>query len=119
VENQSENKDYVMDSYDQMPTRLEMVTALLTKRATSETIGAVRAYSIRIPLLQDATIKALHVNSGLSQNKVIVHLLDVALDEVFQEMSVDEREAVFKLRALYLQDSVFEVDQPQAEKGEV
>lgn len=108
-----------LTSYDEMPTRLEMTVDLLTKKASSESVGAVRAYSIRVPLIEDATIKALHVYSGQTQNKVIVQLLQVALDEVFQAMSEADRESIFKLRANFLGDSVYEVEQPQAAPGEV
>lgn len=108
-----------LTSYDEMPSRLEMAVDLFTNKATSDTIGAVRAYSIRVPLVEDATIKALHVYSGQTQNKVIVQLLQVALDEVFQTMSEADRDSIFKLRASFLGESVLEVEQPQAEKGEM
>lgn len=108
-----------LTSYDEMPSRLEMAVDLFTNKASSETIGAVRAYSIRVPLIEDATIKALHVYSGQTQNKVIVQLLQVALDEVFQTMPEADRDSIFKLRAGILGQTVHEVDQPQAEKGEM
>ena len=108
-----------LTSYDEMPSRLEMAVDLFTNKATSDTIGAVRAYSIRVPLVEDATIKALHVYSGQTQNKVIVLLLQLALDEVFQTMPEADRDSIFKLRAGFLGESVSEVDQPQAEKGEM
>lgn len=108
-----------LTSYDELPTRLEIATALLTNKATSESMGAVRPYSIRVPLIEDATIKALHVYSGLSQNKVIVELLKVALDSVFQEMSEEDREQIFKLRGNILGETAYEVDQPQGQPGEI
>ena len=108
-----------LTSYDEMPSRLEMAVDLFTNKASSETIGAVRAYSIRVPLIEDATIKALHVYSGQTQNKVIVQLLQVALDEVFQTMPEADRDSIFKLRASILGQTAHEVDQPQAEKGEM
>lgn len=108
-----------LTSYDEMPSRLEMAVDLFTNKASSDTIGAVRAYSIRVPLLEDATIKALHVYSGQTQNKVIVQLLQVALDEVFQAMPEADRESIFKLRASFLGETAFEVEQPQAAPGEV
>lgn len=106
-------------SYDEMPSRLEMTVDLLTNKASSESHCAVRAYSIRVPLIEDATIKALHVYSGQTQNKVIVQLLQVALDEVFQAMTEADRESIFKLRAGFLGDTVHEVEQPQSALGEV
>ena len=111
--------NYKLTSYHEMPSRLEMAVGLFTNKATSESIGAVRAYSIRVPLLEDATIKALHVYSNQAQNKVIVQLLQVALDEVFQAMDEKDRDEIFKLRAGFLGEAVFEAEQPQAAKGEI
>jgi len=106
-------------SYDENPSRLDMAVSLFTNNSSSDAVGPVRAYSIRVPLLEDATIKALHVYSGQTQNKVIVQLLQVALDEVFQAMDESDRESIFKLRAGFLGDTVNEVDQSQASEGEI
>lgn len=108
-----------LSSYDEMPSRLDMAISLFTNKASSDTIGAVRAYSIRVPLLEDATIKALHMYSGQTQNKVIVQLLQVALDEVFQGMPESDRVAIFAMRAALLHETAFELEQPQALPGEV
>ena len=97
---------YTMDSYDEMPTRLELAIALFTRSANSEAIGSVHARSIRVPTIENCTIDALAEHSGLSVNKVIVQLLQVALDEVFQGMPQDERDQVFHRRARFLGEVV-------------
>lgn len=95
-------KESVMQSYDEMPSRLEMAIALFTKTATSEGMGSVNALSVRIPTIEYTTIEALAEFSGLSRNKVIVQLLEVALDEVFQGMKDEDRARLFQLRSKYL-----------------
>jgi hypothetical protein len=88
----------VLDSYDEMPTRLEMAVALFTRTGTRESNGAVHARSVRIPSIENVTIEALAQHSGLSFNKVIVQLLEVALDEVFQAMPAEQRAQVLAKR---------------------
>ena len=87
-----------LQSYDDQPTRLEMAVALFTRSATSEAFGSVHARSVRIPTIENVTIEALAQFSGLSVNKVIVQLLEVALDEVFQAMTAEQRTQVFAKR---------------------
>lgn len=99
VENNQPLPDGVMlDSYDEMPTRLEMAIGLFTKSATSESTGVVNARSVRLPSTINITIEALAKHAGMSANKVIVQLLDVALDEVFQGLPSEHRAAIFKIR---------------------
>jgi hypothetical protein len=87
-----------LDSYTDQPTRLEMAISLFTRTGTSEFSGSVHARSIRIPSTENVTIDALAKYSGLSANKVICQLLEVALDEVFQGFSEDQRAQVFAIR---------------------
>jgi hypothetical protein len=86
------------ESYDEMPTRLEMAVALFTRTASSDAQGSVHARSVRIPTIENLTIDALAKYSGLSANKVICQLLEVALDEVFQGFTDEQRQAVFDIR---------------------
>lgn len=93
-----------LQSYDEAPTRLEMAVALFTRTATSEALGSVHARSVRIPSIENVTIEALAQYSGLSVNKVIVQLLEVALDEVFQAMGADQRAQVFAKRGALMKE---------------
>lgn len=88
----------MLDSYDEMPTRLEMAIGMFTKTAISEATGTVHARSVRLPSIIHMTVEALSKYSGMSANKVIVQLLDVALDEVFQGMPSEHRAAIFQIR---------------------
>lgn len=91
-----------LTTYQEPPTRLEMAISLLTKQGTSDAVGVVHARSIRIPTIENMTIDALAQYSGLSANKVICQLLEVALDEVFQGMSDQHRSEIFAIRGKLL-----------------
>lgn len=124
-EDNDEVRKHVLQSYDDMPTRLEMANALFTRKGTSEGVGAVRARSIRLPLIEHYTIEALASYSGLSANKTIVELIQVALDEVFQSFSSEEREAIFTIRSGLMRgelcdaDGQLKRDLPAAAQGEI
>lgn len=87
-----------LESYQEMPSRLEMAISLFTRNAKSEGNAVVHARSVRLPTIENVTIEALAKYSGLSVNKVIVQLLEVALDEVFQGFDEKERAEIFKIR---------------------
>lgn len=91
-----------INTYDEVPTRLEMALALFTRTGTSEGIGSVHSRSVRIPTIANYTIEALAEYSGLSVNKVIVQLLEVALDEVCQGMTEEQRTGLFAIRSKHL-----------------
>jgi hypothetical protein len=94
----------MLQSYDEMPTRLEMAVAMFTRSGTRESLGSVHARSVRIPSIENVTIEALALHSGLSFNKVVVQLLEVALDEVFQAMPEEQRLQVFAKRGALMKE---------------
>jgi hypothetical protein len=118
-------QEHQLDSYDDMPTRLEMAVALFTRNATSDAQGSVHARSVRIPSIENLTIDALAKYSGLSANKVICQLLEVALDEVFQGFTAEQRQAVFEIRGQMMKalpkdkDGYVELGGEGASKGEI
>jgi len=99
-------KSHQLESYDNPPTRLEMAVGLFTRSATSDAQGNVHARSVRIPSIENVTIEALAKYSGLSVNKVIVQLLEVALDEVFSAFSDKQRAELFAIRGQMLKDMI-------------
>jgi hypothetical protein len=99
-------EDAQMDSYQDMPTRLEMAISLFTRTATSDGQANLHARSVRIPSIENITIDALAKYSGLSANKVIVQLLEVALDEVFQGFTDKQRGEVFAIRGQMMKDMI-------------
>jgi signal transduction protein with GAF and PtsI domain len=112
-------------SYDEMPSRLDMAVSLFTRKGTSEAAGSVHARSIRVPTIENVTIEALAQHSGLSVNKVICQLLEVALEEVFIAMPDEQREEVIKTRSAILSANMDKDGYPvfpgaeQAKKGEI
>jgi hypothetical protein len=115
--------DSLNNSYDEAPTRLDMAVSLFTRNGTSDAVGSVHARSIRIPTIENVTIEALAQHSGLSVNKVIVQLLEVALEVVFQEMTEEHREQVFvkrsELIALISKDDGSISGSEQSNEGEI
>ena len=106
----------LLQSYDEAPSRLDMAIGLFTRQATSDLVGSVHARSVRIPTIENATIEALAQFSGLSVNKVICSLLEVALDEVFQGLKDEPRAEIFRIRSAVLQR--LDGSHAQAEPGE-
>lgn len=114
-----------LDTYDEMPTRLEMAISLFTRTGSSEAHGGVHARSVRIPTIEHVTIDALAEYSGLSANKVIVQLLEVALDEVTRGMTGEQCAELFAIRSKYFCKNVDKDGYPdfgeveQAKDGEI
>jgi hypothetical protein len=111
-------------SYDDPPSRLEMAVAMFTNTATSESVGSVHPRSVRIPSMENYTIEALAQYSGMSVNKVIIQLLQVALEEVFKSMSEADRAPIEQLRGKLFAEFAFDATEKgrkyeQAGKGEI
>ena len=104
--------------YDEPPTKMEALVGQLQKTMTAESIGGVHAISVRMPTIPFTTIQALSNHSGMSMNKLIVSLIDVALDEVWQQLSEEDQERISELRSGYI-GLVMQSSIPQAEKGEI
>lgn len=89
---------YRPDGYDEPPTKLEMAIGLFQKLGTSEAVGTVHPISIRVPTMEFTSIQAMAKHAGLSVNKVVIELLQVALDEVWQGLNEENRNALFAIR---------------------
>lgn len=117
---QLEQREYELNnSYAEMPTKLEMAISLFQKLGSSEAIGSVHPISVRIPTLEFASIQALAKHSGLSVNKVIVELLQVALDEVWQGMNEENRRALVDIRSEVLGKLIAPGASEGSKKGEI
>ena len=100
------------------PTKLEMAVGLFSKTATSETAGAVRSTSLRIPISEFAAIEAIAQHSGVSRNKVICTLIDLALPEILANLPKADRKTIDRLTVKNVQAMLQESEQEQAGKGE-
>ena len=106
--------------YDEPPTKLEHLVNMVGKTATSETVGSVHPISVRIPTIEYTTIQAISHHSGMSMNKTICQLLDVALDELWQQLGEEDRDRIAELRSGYINNIMANLDKvAQADKGEV
>jgi hypothetical protein len=106
-------------SYSEMPTKLEMAISLFQKLGTSEGIGSVHPISVRIPTIEYSSIQAMSKHAGLSVNKVIVELLQVGLDEVWQGLNDENRRNLVAIRAELLRKLVEPGVAEGSTKGEI
>lgn len=85
------------------PTKMEMFVAEIEKTGISDGRGVVHSVTARIPSLAFATIEALSRAGGMARNKVIVSLLESAIQEMWGELSPEMHEIVSGLQASILQ----------------
>lgn len=102
--------------YPDEPTKMEMFVAEIQKTAISEGRGVVHSVTARIPSVTFATIEALSRAGGMPRNKVIVNLLESAIQEMWSELSPDMHEIVAGLQASILQGLP---DDEMSKKGEL
>lgn len=106
------------------PTKLEMFLAEIQKTGTSESYASVHSVTVRLPSIDFATIEALCRTSGLARNKVIVNLIQVGLDEMWNGVNPEMRDVISDLQGIVLRDLVLD-DQgnvkslDNAKKGEI
>lgn len=87
-------------------TRLDHVLGMLEKRASSEFHGAMHPISVRMPIIAAATIDAFAKHSGHSKNRIIIELLELAIEEVTSQISEEDGERITKLRSKILREMV-------------
>jgi hypothetical protein len=105
--------------YDEAPTKLQALVGQLQKTMTVDSFGGVHAISVRMPTMPYTAIQALSQHSGISMNKLIVSLIDVALDQVWEQLGEEDQERVSELRSGYI-NLVMQASTPsQAGKGEI
>lgn len=86
------------------PSKLQMFVAEIQKTGTSDFRGVVKSVTVRLPLFDFATIEALSRAGGMPRNKVIVQLLESAIQEMWTELSPEMHEIVSALQAQILQE---------------
>lgn len=87
-------------------SKLEMFLAEIQKTGTSESFGSVHSVTVRLPSVDFATIEALCRTSGLARNKVIVNLIQVALDEMWKGVDPEMHDVIAGLQGIVLRDLV-------------
>ena len=107
-----------MEEQEYEVSKLDLAVGLFSRNATAEVSGLVRTTSLRIPLTEFAQIDALAQHSGVSRNKVICTLLDLALPDVLANLPKVDAKSIDKLSVKLLQKLMQESDNEQAAKGE-
>lgn len=117
----TKKKQEALPYYDEPPTKLEMLVDQVSKTASSDAVGSVHSISLRVPTIPFSTIQAIAKHSGMSMNKTIVSLIDVALDELWKGLSEDDCQQIQALRAGFLRNLIDATpdSQVQAAKGEI
>jgi hypothetical protein len=85
------------DDYE-IPTKLEMFVSQVTRSGTVTSVGSVHAQSVRIPTDQMSYVQAIAKHSGMSINKTIVQLLEIAIDAAHQALPAKDKKAIMKLQ---------------------
>lgn len=93
-------------------TRLDHVLGILEKRASSEFHGAMHPISVRLPIVTAATVDAFAKHSGHSKNRILIELLELAIEEVTSQISDEDGACISKLRSKILQDLVGTAEHP-------
>lgn len=71
-----------MNQVIQEPTAAEQLAAVIAGNGTTRYIGTMRPILARIPETQLVDLDAMAKMSGKSRSAMVVHLLDVAIEEV-------------------------------------
>ena len=107
---------------DDAPTEAEMLAGLVQRSSKIEEFGAAFAVSVRVPLYEYYSVKALAQRSGKSTNTMFVHLVRVGLESLANELDDSDvseigREASRLMHEARKQDQASRVSY-QAEDGE-
>lgn len=95
-----------VDELNAFPDELEQAVMLLAKSATMNEAGSAHGFSVRMPTIVYATVKAMAEHSGLSVNRVVVQILRVGIDAVGQALPGADAHAIADIRARMIRDLV-------------
>lgn len=79
-------------------SKIDMLMSEFQNQGKSEWRGLVKTISVRIPVGDFSSIDAFSRHTGMSKNKVIVQLLNVALDGVVAGLDRKNRKALDQLQ---------------------
>jgi hypothetical protein len=87
-------------------TRLSMFLAELQRTANFDSSSSVHAVTVRIPTSEFSQIEGFVSYSGMARNKVIVHLIQVGIEQVLKELGPEVKKPLFEqtvdaLRSMY------------------
>lgn len=106
-----------IETYDsEPPSNLDAFVGMVSKTAEEQHLAVLHAFSVRVPVTIAAMFEAMAEYSGKSRNRLIIKALEVALDQLYEQISVDDRAAIDKLFQKRLGEMTFDKN---AESGEV
>ncbi len=94
---------------DDPPTPAQHVAGLISGSASSRGMSVVRPVMVRIPLHHLMTVDAMAELAGKSRSHMVVHLVEVGINSVLDELNDDTRkrlnEVVSRVAAKLLEES--------------
>ena len=81
------------------PTSFDILEGMISKTSTTEYTGALRAVSVRFPLVDYCTVEAMSQYSGQSKNKIVVQMVAAAVERLNQELSKSDVKAIQAIRS--------------------
>ena len=106
-----------MEQIADIPTNAEQVAGLLTGANTMKMLGALRPCLVRIPEWQLVQLDAMAKLAGKSRSAMMVHLIDVGLQEVDRCLPPTTKALIYEIRKTRL--AQLEADTSDRESGEV
>ena len=90
---------------DDAPTEAEMLAGLVQRSSKIEEFGAAFAVSVRVPLYEYYTVKALAQRSGKSVNTMFVHLVRVGQEALANELEEADVSAIAREASRLMHES--------------
>lgn len=106
-------------------TKLGMFLGELERTASYDSAGSVHAVTVRIPTTDFSQIEGFVSYSGMARNKVIVHLIQVGIEQVLKGLGPEIKKPLFEqtvdaLRGLYTgEEGNFSKTLEASSKGEI
>jgi len=91
-----------MDTTSEEITRADILMAQLQNEGKSGFSGVVKGITCRLPVHQYSAIEAFSRHTGMSKNKLIVELLEVAVHDAIIALDGKNRKAFNKLQSQVL-----------------
>lgn len=84
---------------DEDVSKTDVLVSLLSNTGKSEFRGGVYPITARLPLHQMSVIRAMSKHSGMSVNKTIMELLDVAIDVAYRALPKKDAKAIHSIQS--------------------
>lgn len=93
-----------MDATSEEITKADILMAQLQNQGKSVSAGLFKGITCRLPVHQYSAIDAFSRHTGMSKNKIIVELLEVAVHDAITALDTKNRRAFNKLQSQVLME---------------